>query len=225
MPLGLPVKPGVRHSQLSLHRLVPGVLPLLPAAWLFPLFSLLFLNHTVGSAITVIGSSVAISRTVLHPYIPYKLVLTHIRQRQYFQRLNRQLLETYSQTRERPPQCRTPLGSSWNALLPTRKTSWINPSLEDIAHPSPQSASLLQVSLLKPGPYPTGVRGWGWGVTPRLQCTSELSGKTVNSKLPRVSFEWIILVQWRAVCYSSVDLLPGEVGWGMWKGGGRGGVT
>ena len=53
---------------------MPGVLPLLPAAWFFPLFSLLFLNHTVGSAITVIGSSVAISRTVLHPYIPYKRI-------------------------------------------------------------------------------------------------------------------------------------------------------
>ena len=33
-------------------------------------------------------------------------------------RQDRQFLEIYSKTRERPPQCRTPLGSSWNALLP-----------------------------------------------------------------------------------------------------------
>ena len=82
-----------------------------------------------------------------------------------------------------------------------------------MAHPSPQSASLLQVSLLKPGPYPTdivGGGGGGWGGagvggTPRVfnilpswdpnfaqrQEFSELSGKTVNSKLPRVFFECI----------------------------------
>ena len=83
-----------------------------------------------------------------------------------------------------------------------------------MAHASPQSASLLQVSLLKPGPYPTDIVGGGGGGGGRgggggehrassiyfllgdpnfaqRQEFSELSEKTVNSKLPRVFFECI----------------------------------
>ena len=74
------------------------------------------------------------------------------------------------------------LGHHALILSPTRKTSWLNPSLEDTACPSPQCASLLPVSLLKPGPYPidvgvgegAGRGGGGGGGAPRLQYTSFL---------------------------------------------------
>ena len=99
--------------------------------------------------------------------------------------------------------------------------------------------------MLKPGPYPidvgvgegAGRGGGGGGGTAssiyfllgdphfvQRRNFSELSGKTVNSKLRRVLFECTNLVQWRVVCYSSQPcLLPGEVRWGMGGGGGNGG--